>query len=104
MDPKGGGELIILTHREDGPHGRWAVLDVIDTGVGISERVRERIFELYFSTKEDGMGLGLAISRSIVEEHGGSISVQSELEKGSQFTIRLPMDLSMEQGSERIPA
>jgi signal transduction histidine kinase len=104
MDPKGGGELIILTHREDGSQGRWAVLDVIDTGVGISERVRERVFELYFSTKEDGMGLGLAISRSIVEEHGGSISVQSELEKGSQFTIRLPMDLPMEQGSERIPA
>ena len=101
MEPKGGGELIILTRREDGPQGRWAVLDVIDTGVGIAERARERIFDLYFSTKEDGMGLGLAISRSIVEEHGGSILAQSEVGKGSQFTIRLPLDASADQGLPR---
>jgi len=92
MEPKGGGELILLTRREAAAGKTWAVIDVIDTGVGISDRACERIFDLYFSTKEDGMGLGLAVSRRIVEEHGGDISVQSEPGKGSQFTVRLPLE------------
>jgi signal transduction histidine kinase len=92
MEPKGGGELILLTRQEESPQGRWAVLDVIDTGVGIAERVLARVFDLYFSTKEKGMGLGLPTSKRIVEEHGGSIEVHSEAGKGSQFTVRLPMD------------
>lgn len=91
LEPKGGGELIILTRREEGPQGRWAVLDVIDTGVGISERARERIFNLYFSTKPSGMGLGLPTCKRIVEEHGGTIAVESEEGRGTQFTVRLPM-------------
>jgi two-component system, NtrC family, sensor histidine kinase HydH len=99
MEPKGGGELIIITRREDRLGGRWAVLDVIDTGVGIPERARERVFDLYFSTKPDGMGLGLATSKRIVEEHGGTIEVQSEAGKGSQFTVRLPMELAPSAGA-----
>jgi signal transduction histidine kinase len=92
LEPKGGGELILITRREEGPEGRWAVLDVIDTGVGMSERVLENLFRLYFSTRSGGSGLGLATSKRIVEEHGGSIEVRSEPGKGSQFTVRLPMD------------
>jgi two-component system, NtrC family, sensor histidine kinase HydH len=94
LEPKGGGELILITRREEGPGGRWAAFDCIDTGIGIPERVRERLFRLYFSTKPDGSGLGLATSKRIVEEHGGSIEVRSEPGKGSQFTIRLPMDVA----------
>jgi signal transduction histidine kinase len=82
-----GGELILTTRRE----GSWIVLDVIDTGMGMSEEVRGRIFDAFFSTRREGSGLGLPTTRKIVEAHGGSIHVQSEPGKGSQFTIRLPV-------------
>jgi len=101
MEPKSGGELIILTRREGSRSGRWACVDVIDTGVGISEKARERIFDLYFSTKPNGSGLGLATSRRIVEEHGGTIDVQSEVGKGSKFTVRLPMAFEGEAAEQR---
>jgi two-component system, NtrC family, sensor histidine kinase HydH len=82
-----GGELI-LTTRRDGP---WGVLDVTDTGVGMPEEVRSRIFEPFFSTRPSGSGLGLPTTRKIVEAHGGSIQVESEPGKGSRFTVRLPI-------------
>src|SRR5262249_10637373 len=82
-----GGELI-LTTRRDGP---VVVLDVIDTGVGMTEEVRSRIFDAFFSTRRGGSGLGLPTTRKIVEAHQGTISVQSVPGKGSQFTIRLPI-------------
>jgi signal transduction histidine kinase len=81
-----GGELIMTTRLE----GDWVVLDVIDTGVGMTEEVRSRIFEAFFSTRPAGSGLGLPTTRKIVEAHGGAILVQSEPGKGTQFTIRLP--------------
>jgi len=82
-----GGELILTTRLEK----PWIVLDVIDTGVGMPEEVRARIFDAFFSTRAEGSGLGLPTTRKIVEAHGGSIHVQSEPGKGSQFTIRLPV-------------
>jgi two-component system, NtrC family, sensor histidine kinase HydH len=82
-----GGELILTTRRE-GPH---VVLDVIDTGEGMSEEVRARVFDAFFSTRDRGSGLGLPTARKIVEAHGGTIHLQSEPGKGSQFTIRLPV-------------
>jgi len=66
------------------------ILRVSDTGMGISKENLGRIFEPYFTTKANGSGLGLAIARRIVEEHGGSISVTSEPQKGSRFEIVLP--------------
>ncbi|HEX3448999.1 MAG TPA: HAMP domain-containing sensor histidine kinase [Isosphaeraceae bacterium] len=89
-----GGELILKTHH-DGP---WVVLDVIDTGVGMTEEVRARIFDAFFSTRPAGSGLGLPTARKIVEAHGGTLTVQSEPGKGSQFTLRLP---GSEAGSPR---
>jgi len=80
-----GGELILTTRRE----GPWIVLDVIDTGEGMPEGVCTRIFDAFFSTRAGGSGLGLPTTRKIVEAHGGTIHVQSEPGKGSQFTIRL---------------
>ncbi len=69
------------------------MLDVIDTGVGMTEEVRSRVFDAFYSTRPGGSGLGLPTTRKIVEAHGGTIHVQSEPGKGSQFTIRLPNPL-----------
>ncbi|HUK25020.1 MAG TPA: ATP-binding protein [Terriglobales bacterium] len=67
-------------------------LKVRDDGVGIPPEVMPQIFEPFLTTKENhGVGLGLAISRSIVERHGGQISVQSEVGRGTCFCIRLPL-------------
>jgi signal transduction histidine kinase len=65
---------------------------VRDQGVGISEENREKIFEPYFSTKEAGVGLGLAITRRIVQEHEGEIEVASLAEGGTEFRVRLPLE------------
>jgi signal transduction histidine kinase len=82
-----GGELILSARRDDGR----AVLDVIDTGRGMDPEVLSRIFDAYYSTKKGGHGLGLAISKRIVEEHGGSITAVSEVGKGTDFRIELPI-------------
>ncbi|AMV37086.1 two-component system sensor histidine kinase NtrB [Planctomyces sp. SH-PL62] len=81
-----GGELI-LTTRRDGP---CVVLDVIDTGCGMTEDVRSKIFDPFYSTRKGGSGLGLPTTRNIIEAHGGSIEVQSVPNRGSRFSIRLP--------------
>ncbi len=88
---KGGGELILRTRRETRDGQPMAVVDVVDTGKGMSPEVKEKIFNLYFSTRPDGTGLGLATSKRITEEHGGFIEVESERGKGSQFSVFLPL-------------
>ncbi len=82
-----GGELILQTRRE----GDHAVLDVTDTGVGMTEEVAARVFDTFYSTRPGGSGLGLPTTRKVVEAHGGSIAIQSEPGQGSRFTIRLPL-------------
>ncbi len=86
-----GGELILRTRAVTRDGTPWCVVDVVDTGCGMSERVRERVFDLYYSTRRDGNGLGLATSKRIVDEHGGWIEVSSEEGKGSQFSVYLPV-------------
>jgi signal transduction histidine kinase len=66
------------------------VVTVSDDGPGIPRDRRERIFEPYYSTKEKGTGLGLSIVRHNIEMYGGTISVDSELGKGTHFTVKLP--------------
>jgi signal transduction histidine kinase len=85
---EGRGEIRIRTRLEDG----WVAIAVEDTGKGIPPEIRARIFEPFFSTKDvgKGMGLGLSITYSIVEKHGGKIDVQSEVGRGTCFTVRLP--------------
>ncbi|MDP2273415.1 MAG: ATP-binding protein [Archangium sp.] len=84
-----GGTVMITT----GVDGSMAVVTVSDTGSGIAAETQARIFEPFFTTKPDGKGtgLGLSIVQGIIENHGGSIAVQSELGKGTTFTIRMPM-------------
>jgi two-component system NtrC family sensor kinase len=83
-----GGSLTIRSSA----NGNTVQVEVIDTGTGIAPEHIHRIFEPFFTTKPEvsGTGLGLSVSLGIVESHGGSIEVQSELGKGSTFTIKLP--------------
>ncbi|MFV1957942.1 MAG: ATP-binding protein [Planctomycetota bacterium] len=68
------------------------VVEVSDSGPGIPEAVRARVFEPFYTTKDDGTGLGLSICFGIVEEHGGTIELDSDAEEGTRFVIRLPLD------------
>ena len=70
---------------------------VADTGEGMSPEVVANLFQPYFTTKAKGTGLGLAICQSIIQEHGGSISVDSTPGQGSAFTIRLPRTEKLEE-------
>ena len=83
-----GGGRISLTSRRAGDNVelRWS-----DTGQGIPEEIKERIFSPFFTTKPSGSGLGLTIVDQIVREHGGTISLHSEVGVGTTFTVRLPI-------------
>jgi two-component system sensor histidine kinase HydH len=81
-----GGELTIQAAHEPGE----VCLSLIDTGDGMALEVLSRLFRPFFSTKPGGTGLGLATTRRIIRAHGGNLSVQSEVGRGTKFTIRLP--------------
>lgn len=81
-----GGELVVRTvTRND-----QIALYLIDTGSGMDDYTAAHMFETFFSTKPGGSGLGLPTTAKIIEAHGGTISVQTELGRGTQFTIELP--------------
>jgi signal transduction histidine kinase len=82
-----GGQLMLRTHLTK----NGVALDLVDTGSGMDEETRGRIFEPFYSTKSGGSGLGLPIARKIIEGHGGSIYVLSEPDRGTKFTIELPV-------------
>ncbi|HEY1806677.1 MAG TPA: ATP-binding protein, partial [Terracidiphilus sp.] len=71
--------------------GTAAEVTVSDTGSGLSDEIRERLFLPYSSTKRRGTGLGLSIAAKIVQEHGGSISAEGNVPKGARFLVRLPL-------------
>jgi two-component system, sporulation sensor kinase E len=85
---KSGGHVSVRASRF--PEGGGVVIAVVDDGPGMTESVRERIFQPFFTTKFTGTGLGLAITRSLVEQHGGRIDVDSELGRGTTFFVMLP--------------
>jgi len=82
-----GGELIVRAQRQ----GNFVELTVTDTGVGMTPEDVERCFDVYYSTKKGGTGLGLSTTRRIVEEHNGTITVVSEPGRGTSFSIVLPL-------------
>ncbi len=87
-----GGTLRIRTRLGDHRH---AVITVADTGMGMTDEVRKRVFDPFFTTKgEEGTGLGLSVSHSIVERHGGDLRVDSRPGEGTTFTITLPIGMT----------
>jgi signal transduction histidine kinase len=87
----GSGRVSVRARLDPSENGNGVELEISDTGMGIDPAVRHRIFEPYFSTRPSGTGLGLAIVRKAVDEHGGSISVESERGKGTSVRVRLPL-------------
>jgi signal transduction histidine kinase len=83
---KGGGRLTLTIERRD----KELALRIADTGQGIAAEHLGKIFDPFFSTKEGGTGLGLALTQQIIVEHGGSIEVTSDPGRGTTFTVRLP--------------
>jgi len=81
-----GGTITVRTLRKDGR----TVVQVEDTGTGLTPEEAERIFTPYYTSKQHGTGLGLAIVQSVVSDHGGTISVQSQAGKGTTLVIDLP--------------
>ncbi len=86
-DGRGEAQLIVRTRLE----GEGARIDVIDTGPGIPEGIREKVWEVYYSRKKTGSGLGLPTARRIAEEHGGGLTFETEVDKGTDFILRLPL-------------
>lgn len=84
-----GGNVRVAIHSDQG--GDRAVIEISDTGRGISPEDIAKVFEPYYSTKETGTGLGLAIVRKAIDDHGGTISVTSKPGLGTTFTITLPL-------------
>lgn len=81
-----GGQILFRTQKTD----EGVVLDLIDTGIGMDEKVMSQIFNVFYSTKPGGTGLGLPTVKKIIEAHGGRIVVQSEPSRGTRFSIHLP--------------
>jgi two-component system NtrC family sensor kinase len=88
-----GGTLTVRTARE----GNKILITTQDTGIGIPEEIRDKIFEAFFTTKQKvkGVGLGLSVCYGIIKDHGGEIKVESEEGKGTTFTISLPIGSSI---------
>ena len=82
-----GGQLVVRTYGT--PDG--VALELIDTGCGMDNAVRDKVFEAFFSTKRGGSGLGLPTTRKIIEGHGGQIALRSEPGRGTQVTVSLPV-------------
>ncbi len=80
------GEITIDCGKDNG----FSYISVRDTGAGIGDEDKDRVFEPYYSTKKFGIGLGLAISKRFIEEHGGTIIVESEVGKGTTMQLRIP--------------
>lgn len=82
-----GGQLEVILEADR----KFATLRILDEGVGIPDEIREKIFDLYFTTKSEGSGIGLAMTYRILQLHHGSVEVQSRVERGTEFRLRIPL-------------
>jgi len=82
-----GGDLVVRVDQTD----NMAHVEVIDTGHGIPADQIDRIFQPYYSTKHNGSGLGLPTAKRILHDHGGTIDVESEPDKGTRFILTIPL-------------
>jgi two-component system, NtrC family, nitrogen regulation sensor histidine kinase NtrY len=92
-----GGKLTVRTRRIEGTPAS-ARIEISDSGLGLTKEECERLFTPYYTTKRHGTGLGLAIVQSVVSDHGGKISVESEQGRGTTFLIDLPADANRDSG------
>ena len=101
-----GGDVVVTVAREDRAGAAWAVLAVTDHGLGVPAADLPRIFERFrragnVAGRIGGTGIGLASARQLVEQHGGTIAVDSVEGAGSTFTVRLPLGARGRQGARR---
>ncbi len=90
--PEDNTNGLVLIHSRLSENGHYVEVAVEDNGAGMPPDVQERIWNLFFSTKgEKGSGIGLSVTRKIIEKHNGQIEVESEVGKGTTFTMRLPV-------------
>jgi PAS domain S-box-containing protein len=82
-----GGHLEVVLEADR----KFAVLRILDDGMGIPDEIREKIFDLYFTTKSEGSGIGLAMTYRILQLHHGSVEVESRLTRGTEFRLRMPL-------------
>jgi two-component system NtrC family sensor kinase len=92
---KEGGSIILATRavsrNGSEPSGEFVQVEIRDTGIGIPEESLQHIFDPFFTSKDEGSGLGLAVSHQIVQEHGGFVTVESNLGKGTAFFVHVPV-------------
>jgi two-component system, sporulation sensor kinase A len=96
--PDGG----VVTIEAEGSSEDHVVIRVIDEGIGIPRELISRLGEPFFSTKEKGTGLGLMICQRIIKNHKGSLEIDSEVNKGTTFTIRLPRKIGKKNDKQKI--
>ena len=82
--------VLQLRVRPAAPGGQWVEFSVTDSGLGISDEVAQQLFTPFFTTKEEGMGLGLSLCRTVVEQHGGALVFAPNAPQGTVFTFTLP--------------
>jgi signal transduction histidine kinase len=99
--PEGGRlDVVLEVESKNGPSGerpsesKTALLRISDQGPGIPEDIREKIFDLYFTTRNQGSGIGLAMTYRILQLHHGAIEVQSKSDRGTEFIFRIPLAAS----------
>jgi signal transduction histidine kinase len=90
-----GGKLTFRTSAND----KYAVLEVSDTGVGLTPEECERVFTPYYTSKQHGTGLGLAIVQSVISDHKGRITVSSRKNEGTTFHLELPVAEDVQQSN-----
>jgi len=95
-----GGQLTVELSRTD----EAVSISVHDTGVGIPEENLNKLFQPLFTTKSKGTGLGLAVCKRIAEAHGGTITIKSQVGKGSTFTVRIPLNETLPETYNEVSA
>jgi signal transduction histidine kinase len=93
----GGGQLTVTTAYAAGT--RTVTTTIEDTGPGMSEETLSRMFDLFFTTKPQGTGLGMALARSVIDLHAGALSIDSTPGKGTRVTVRLPIEPATGDGA-----
>jgi signal transduction histidine kinase len=99
-----GGSITLATRavsrNGSGPSGEFVQVEIRDTGIGIPEENLQHIFDPFFTSKDEGSGLGLAVSHQIVQEHGGFVTVESTVGKGTVFFVHVPVGRQIRAASD----